>query len=317
MAAGVILGAVSPARAAELEVAVACPQWAPEAAAQVEARIRTSFLTEGLEARRVLVSCSAGAIRVEVETAGDSLVRLVEPRSGVLEDDVVATAQDALHALAPAPTPPEPATAEPAEPAPAEPSPPPPPVAVPAPAPAPTEPPTEVASAPERPWPPSKLTVRLHAGPLLERWSSHWALGGEASVFASTRRTLGLGVALGFRAATGEPSSFNASEWNASARLELTPTHFAGFRGELGVGASVLMAGPSANVTADTSTLLWTAAFALRVTRPFVLGSFALAPSLGLRAFSGRRDVRVNEQEQLVVPLVVPEAALWLIVPSD
>jgi len=76
-------------------------------------------------------------------------------------------------------------------------------------------------------------------------------------------------------------------------------------------------AGPTANVTADTSTLLWTAAFDLRVTRPFVLGSFALAPSLGLRAFSGRRDVRVNQQEQLVVPLVVPEAALWLIVPGD
>jgi hypothetical protein len=309
------VGVVSPARAAELEVAVACPEWAPEAAAQVEARIRTSFLTEGLEARRVLVSCSAGAIRVEVETAGDALVRLVEPRSGVLEDDVVATAQDALHALAPAPTPPEPAASnEPAEPAPAEPSPPPP---VAGPTPAPTEQPTKLESAPERPWSPSQLTVRLHAGPVLERWSSHWAFGGEASVFASTRRTVGLGVALGVRAATGEPSSFNASEWNASARLELAPAHLAGFRGELGVGASLLMAGPTANVTADTSTLLWTAAFGLRVTRPFVLGSFALAPSLGLRAFSGRRDVRVNQQEQLVVPVVVPEAALWLIVPGD
>jgi len=308
--ASLVLGVVSPARATELQVAVACPAWTSEASAQVEARIRTSFLTEGLEASQVLVTCGADGTRVEVEAASGSSVRLVERRSGVLEDDVVATAQDALHELAKPPSPeapepepePEPAPAPSAKPV----------VAAPAPAP----PTRTVLDAPARVEPPPvKIAFHVQAGPLFELWSGTGVVGAEAAVFASTRRTLALGLALGGRAALGEPESFNASEWNASARLQLAPAHAAGFQGELGLGASGLVTSPTANVTAESPTLIWTASFEARVARPFSLGSFALAPSLGVRVFSGRRDVRVNDQERLVLPVLVPQAALWLIVP--
>jgi hypothetical protein len=305
------MGAVSPARAAELEVAVACPGWTPEAAAQVEARIRTSFLTEGLEVRRVLVSCTPDATSVQVEAERGSLVRVVEHRSGVLEDDVVATAQDALRELAQPPSPETKPDVEPEVPpatAPAGSAEPAPEVAAPA---------RKERSTSEQATPSAPLALHVEAGPLVEVWSKLGAVGAEAAVFASNRRALRLGLAVGGRAALGEPSSFGGSEWNASARLQLLPAHFAGLRVELGLGASVLLASPTANVTADSSTLLATGAFDLRLSRPFALGAFALAPSLGVRVFSGRRDVRVNDAERLVLPVLVPQAALWLVFPGD
>jgi hypothetical protein len=214
-------------------------------------------------------------------------------------------------------------------PSPEEPEPEPEPEPAPAPAPAPSAKPVVPAPAASPPTrsaldtqdpaepPPPKVTFHVQAGPLLELWSGTAAVGAEAGVFASTRRTVRLGLAFGGRAALGEPESFNASEWNGSARLQLAPEHVAGFQGELGVGASGLVTSPTANVTADSSTPIWTASFEARVARPFSLGSFALAPSLGVRVFSGRRDVRVNDQERLVLPVLVPQAALWLSVPSD
>jgi len=37
-----------------------------------------------------------------------------------------------------------------------------------------------------------------------------------------------------------------------------------------------------------------------------------LVPSLGARVFSARRSVRLNAQEQLVLPWLVPQVALTL-----
>jgi hypothetical protein len=319
LTAGLVLGVLGVVRiapaagAAELQVAVACPGWTPEAAAQVEARIRTSFLTEGLEARRVTVSCSAEATHVVVEATSGSSDHVVERRSGVLEDDVIAAAQDALHELAETPSAGSEAASEPE----------------PAPDPQPTAPIVQPASAPIRhatldtadpkePSPPqSKLSVLVQAGPSLELWSEHWAVGGEVSAFARTHRALGLGGGLGGGAALGEPASFNASEWNASLRLQLTPEHVAGLRTELGLGASMLVASPSDNVTASSATLIWTASFDFRVSRPFSLGAVALVPALGVRVFSGRRDVRVNDQERLLLPVVIPRVVLGLVLPAD
>jgi hypothetical protein len=163
---------------------------------------------------------------------------------------------------------------------------------------------------------PARITAHLAAGLQLERWSDRWAVGGEADVFAGSKR-LRFGLAVGGRAATGEPASFAVSEWSASGRVQLLPPRTAGLRAELGVGASWLLASPSGLVTAESSTLLATAAFDFRVSRPFVLGWFALSPSLGVRVASARRDVRVNDQERLVLPVLVPQAALWLLVPGD
>jgi hypothetical protein len=308
-----VVGLVNPARADELHVSVACPDWTSEAAAQVEARIRTSFLTASSSARRVSVSCAGEAPSVEVEAERGTLLRPVVRRSAVLEDDVVAAAEDALHELTDVSQPAAPA--EPAvTPAPsaapvAEPPPPPPP-------PAQVRRETPKAPAPALAPVPSKTVWQLQAGPVLERWDAHWAVGAEAGVSVGSR-TLGYGLALGGRAALDEPASFAANEWNLAARLQLAPARVAGFRGSLGLGASLLAASPANGIVADSSKQVSAAYFDLRVSRPFSLGSFALAPALGARVFSARRDVKVNTRERLAVPLFVPQVALWLIVPGD
>ena len=48
----------------------------------------------------------------------------------------------------------------------------------------------------------------------------------------------------------------------------------------------------------------------LQLSRPFWLGRFGVAPGLGARLFSARRNVRVNEHEELALPLLTPEATL-------
>jgi hypothetical protein len=167
------------------------------------------------------------------------------------------------------------------------------------------------------PTPPRAKSIwRLQAGPLLEVWGTHLAVGGEAEASVGTR-ALGFGLALGGHAALGEPESFAVNEWNASARLGLAPPRFAGFRGSLGLGASLLLASPARGITADSSTQLSAAYLDLRISRPFSLGRFALAPSLGARLYSAPRDVQVNDEERLAVPRLVPEVALWLVLPGD
>jgi len=306
--AGALLASItSPARADELQVSVACPAWSSEAAAQVEARIRATFLAANLNARRAVVSCSGDSIDVEVEAPRGSLVRPVVRRSEALEDDVVATAETALHDLSDAPS----ATAEP------EPSAPPAvPIEPPPPLPTPVRAEAPPAPVPVNDSPPANAVWRLHAGPVLELWSTDAALGGEAGVSARSGG-LGVGLALGGRSDLGQHVTFTVTEWNASARLLLVPARLAGFRGSVGVGASLLVASPARGITADSSTQVSAAYVELRVSRPFSVGGVAFEPSVGARVFSARRDVQVNDQERLAVPLLVPQVALWLAFPGD
>ena len=200
-AAIIVAGLAGSAQAGELEVTVACPAWTSEAAAQVEARIRTSFLAESTEARRVTVSCTAETTSVEVEGPRGTLVHPVVRNSGVLEDDVVAAARDAMHELAQVPKPE--ATTE----------------ATPTPTPSampPVEDHTTSGPAPGKAHPspasartptPRRLSLEGQAGVLVERWGNRWAAGGEASIFIGAGRSLRYGLALGGRAGTGEPAA--------------------------------------------------------------------------------------------------------------
>lgn len=61
------------------------------------------------------------------------------------------------------------------------------------------------------------------------------------------------------------------------------------------------------SVTSTTSTALGAAFVDVGVARPIWLGDLALAPSIGLRVMSARRNVRVNERERLSVAIAVPE----------
>jgi hypothetical protein len=303
-----LLGSSLPANAADLLVEVACPGWLPEARGQVEARLRVTILAEGLDARRIQISCEDGAVGISVESSTGSLIRPVQPGSAPIEDAVVTAVEAAMRelagksqgkqALAPAP----PAT----EPAPAP--------ATPARTPAfprikPTAPP---AAAPASSDPPLTRPVsELYATPTVGLFKGRWALGGTLGVGVGTEALL-YGLAIGGRTIASLPASFDATEWSAGARLAWSPTRAAGFRVMAGLGVSVLVTDPADDVVvrSSPSMLLSVAYLELQLSRPFFFGGFGVAPGLGVRLFSDHRKVRVNEKEQLALPLLTPEAMM-------
>lgn len=291
------------ADAAEVHVAVSCREWSTEQASQVEARIRAALLLEDSGARRVLIVCDGSAVKVIVESSTAQLTRPVVLGSGSLEDSIVQTVDQALRDLqAPPPTP---RSESPLQPTPPEPVPSAPPAAPPvavAPPAASTAPPV---SAP----PPARLEASL--GVLGERWAEHNALGARAAASLGSER-LRYGISLGGLAALGEPNGFDVNEWHVGARLSWAPTWLFGVRGNLGLGGSLFLTAPQ-GLSVDTATSLSVGFAELGLSRPFWLGAFGVSPELGLRLSSAERNVRIDQEEQLVLPVVVPAASLSLV----
>ena len=280
----------------EFPIVVQCPGWSAERAAQVEARIRTTLVAEALEAQRVGVLCDAtGGVSVAVESEHGALVKPVLLSNGRLEDEVVATVESALRELMPQPAAPE--AKEAAKAAPEPPS-------------AASAKATVAAPAARgaQATPPVRRSV-FKLTPLLERWTEYTAWGADVGL-AIGSENFAYGLELGGRAAIAEPATFNVSEWNAALRFAWTFPRAAGLRGTLGLGVSLLVTTPATGVDAVSATLLPAGCLELHLGRPFWLGAFGLEPQLGLRLFSGERRVRVNDTEQLVVPLLVPQAGL-------
>jgi hypothetical protein len=299
------------AQAAEPQVSVACPGWRREAAAEVEARIRTTLLAESLDATRVVVACQSDTTSVQIESEQGALLRTVARRSSAIEDDVVAATEAALREIASRAQAKLAAASPDAQLVTA-----PPPTVAPALTPAPDAPAlkAKVASShpPAAPRRAGVTMAEVQASSIGERWGNHWAWGGEASLsVASASR--GFGIVLGGRAALREPTSFDLDEWNASVRFAQAMPKLVGLRVTAGVGASLLVTAPATHVVSESSNLLSAAFVELRLYRPFWFGPFALAPALGVRLFSARRNVRVNAEERLALPLFVPQAALLLI----
>lgn len=299
-----LAGLSSGAFGVDVQVTVACPEWAPEAAAQVEARIRASLLLEGRGVQRVNVACDAEAESVEVTAESGQLVRPVARRGRSLEDDVVEAVERALQELrrlaaVEGPEPP----VEVAAPVAAAAQPTPPPV---------TSPPTPAAPSDDLAAPRRERVAEVQARALGERWSGHWAWGGEAGLSLGDAR-LQLGLVAAGRVATGEPASFDVQEWSVAGRVQVTLREVWGLRGGLGLGASVFVAAPAPGIVAESSTLLGTGFVELSLSRPFWLGAVGLTPALGARLFSASRDVRVNDEGLLTLPRIAPQASLMLL----
>jgi hypothetical protein len=295
-----------PAPAAEFLVEVACPEWPAEARGQVEARLRVTVLAEGLDARRIQISCRDGAVGISVESSTGSVTRPVERSSAPIEDAVVTAVEAALRELAgrsqgqPVALPAPPST---------EPSPAPTPAPVPPPTPAPTPAPAARPASPEAA---SRSFSELYATPTAGLFKERFAFGGTLGIGVGTE-ALQYGLAIGGRTIAGLPASFDASEWSACARLAWTPARAAGFRGSLGLGVSALVTDPADDVSSRSSNVLSAAYVELQLSRPFWLGRFGVAPGLGARLFSAPRKVRVNGREQLALALLTPEATLSFI----
>jgi hypothetical protein len=290
------------AAGAEVQVNVSCGEWSTEQASQVEARIRAALLLEDSGARRVLIACEGGAVEVIVETSTAQLTRPVVRTSESLEDSIVQTVDQALRDLQASPPAPSP---EPAPTAPVPPLPPPaPPVA--------EKPPAASASTnaapPASAGPPASLEASLGVGG--ERWSTHNALGARVGASLGTER-LRYGVALGGLAALGEPPGFDVNEWHVAARLSWSPSWSVGVRGNLGLGGSLFLTAPS-GLRVDTATSLSAGFAELELSRPFWFGAVGVSPGVGVRISSAERRVRINEVEQLLLPVLVPAASLSL-----
>jgi hypothetical protein len=291
------------ADAAEVQVAVSCGEWSTEQASQVEARIRAALLLEDSGARRVLIVCEGGRVEVIVESSQVHLTRPVVRGPESLEDSIVQTVDQALRDLQ---TPPPAPPSEPPPPLePTQPAPPPvvaPPVAV--------APPAASASAapPATVSPPARLEVSL--GIVGERWSTHNALGARAAAALGNER-LRYGIELGGLAALGEPAGFDVNEWHAGARLSWSPSWSLGVRGNLGLGGSLFLTAPN-GLNVDSATSLSAGFAELSLSRPFWFGVVGVSPGLGVRISSAERRVRINEMEQLLLPVLVPAASLSL-----
>ena len=286
--------------AADYPIKVDCPGWSADSAAQVEARIRTTLLVDQLDVRQIGIACEAdGAIVVSVEAASDSTQVPVARRSERVEDDVVGTVEAALRQLTPAPA----ASEAPA------PTSQPPPQKAPPPAPPLADPRLEATPASA-----SRATqvTELSVTPAVELWGSAVALGADAGMSAGSER-FRHGLVLHGRRPVSEPSAFDVNEWGAAIVLSLTSPGPAGLRAAVSVGASIVTTSPAAHVTAASPTLRATGSVDVRLARPFWLGAFALSPELGVRIFSGRRNVLVDQVEQLALPALVPELGLSFI----
>lgn len=291
------------ASAADFPLEVACTAWSPESAAQVEARVRANLLAEGLQAGRVQISCLGAEVNVTVQAAAGVLTRPIQSSSPSLEDDVVAGVEAALRELA-APS----VDGARAEVAPSAT------LAAPHSAPAVVEPrPGPRSPAPTLPAAQTAAQlIELGLTPELNRFSEHAAIGASLGLDIGSER-LRYGIALGGHSVLGLPPSFAAAEAHAGARIALRLHEVAGLSVSLGLGASLLVASPSPNVQPRSSTSLSAAFLDLELSRPFWLGRFGLAPVVGVRVFSAVRNVRVNETEQLRLPVAIPKAGLSLL----
>lgn len=301
-----VLAAVS-ASAADYPIKVDCPGWPADTAGQVEARVRTTLLVEGLPARQVGIACGAdGSISVAVVSEHGARELPVERRADHVEDDVVATVEAALRQLLP--TAPQPSPTASSAPEPTAPVP----VAAAPPVTPPTPPPVTAVPQPPAPVPHPSSPTEVYLAPTSELWSSDVAWGADLGMSAGGPK-FRYGLALSGRTLLSQPSSVTVQEWGASARLSFALSQPTELRFSLGVGASLLAASPGAHVSASSSTLRSVASLEASVSRPFWLGAFGLSPELGVRFFSGRRSVLVDEREQVVVPVVAPQLALSLI----
>ncbi|MEI9940463.1 MAG: hypothetical protein WDO69_24885 [Pseudomonadota bacterium] len=290
--ASLLLGAPA-ASAAEAEVTVRCPELSAEDTAEVEARIRASLLSAGLEPSTVELGCEVDSAQTQVTGNGHQVTVRTDRNVSSVKEALLVSAESALSAWSAQTSPPAATRGTP----PAGPAP------VPSPArdaqPAPV--PVAVPVAPPAYVPDARPTVRssaastsLAAGPRAELWRSSGALG---PVFGLHQKFASIFVAIqaGYLLSLDGSSQFSAHELQFGAQVGWQPRALSGLRAALGVGLSVLSATPAMGVSAQSgSTSSTLPCLSVELSRPFELGAFALLPAAGARAFSRARSVLVD-----------------------
>jgi hypothetical protein len=295
------------AAAAEADVTVKCDAVSVEEAAQVEARIRANLLSAGLEPTAVELECDGEAAQTRVTGGGHSVLLRANRNAPSVKDALLANADAALSAwvtlgspvaVFPAPAPVAPVRPAAAACAPSAPV-----------APVPTATRAPVCSDAKLLTPARARGVWLSAGVRAEHWHLGSALGAELGL----ARPLGEGwlvAQAGYLVAIPAPARFSVRELQLGGELAWQPSQTLGLRGALGVGLSVLGVTPESGVSARNATTSSLPFLGLSLTRAVELGSVALVPVLGFRAFPHARAIDVDSTKKLELPAFAPQAAL-------
>jgi hypothetical protein len=285
----------------------------------VEARARAVLITSEVKVNEATLACDSENVTATV-TADQSSVRSAAPKTGAsLNDLLIDTFEQALsrlsaQTLSRAVTPPE---SEPNQAAAAleqrQASPPPAPGLAPARQPSPAGAPA-LRPASERPRfsrtgravPPA---AELACGAALEAWGGDAAMGPVAGASYALRA-----LSLALRAEALFPlrpaPAFRAVELSAALALQWHPTWSGGARLFIGAGASLLSATVNAPYASQGATHVGAGFVDLTLSRPLWLGPWALVPEAGLRLFSARRSVTLDQHTQLSLPLAAPHLAV-------
>lgn len=161
-----------PASAGEAEVTVKCAELSGEDSAQIEARVRASLLSGGLEPTRVELSCEVDFAQTQVTGNGHQVMLRSDRHTSMVKEALLASADGALAAWS-AQASPSPLIQPHPEPAPAPVAPSVAALAPPAPAPPPRSPDARPAVHPR------EVSTWLFAGPRVEWWSKGAGLGAQ------------------------------------------------------------------------------------------------------------------------------------------
>ena len=306
---------------AQPKVRQECKSLSPEDSAQVETRLLAGLLARQApdvdvsitcDSSIALVSASVGPpeARRSIALSGTIAPEAILSLAGRALAQLLATPEAEATAAASAPTHTvlaEPATADARSPqsaAPSEVSS----TSLPAPAP-PSSEPTAPAQTPIAYAAGAHHASRVRADVAVQSWGSHAAAGvalGLEQASGSFTYAFLAGGAWPFRG----PSLSDVAEWTAAGELGWQRQDSLGLRISARLGLSLLTLSPQSGVAASSGTLKSAGFLELDVSRPIWLGRFGLAPGLGLRAFSAKREVTVEGEPEL--QLSTPSAHAFL-----
>jgi hypothetical protein len=308
-----------PAAAADAQVVLSCQQLTREEAGKLETRIRVRLLATTSPAARVSIACGEQRGTVVVESEAARATREVALAGVDATETLVAAVENALEELAgptAETTAPPPVAAEPnvgaEQPPPAQQ---PPPASQAPTAKPPAAQPSAVVAAPAQPAaalpPDPERFTELWLGAVGESWRDRLALGGAVGA-AYGSRALAFGLRVGGLAAVPRYAAFSATELSGDAAVAWQPPWSLGVRGRVSVGPSLLVIAPRASFKPRAGTTVAAWCVGLTLARPFRFGHFAVVPEVGARLFSSKRNVNLDDSEQLALGPVVPHLGLGI-----
>ena len=287
-----------------------CKALSPDDSARVETRLLASLLTREVSEVSVSITCDHGIALVSASMGPEEVRRSVSLSGLVGPEAILALATRAVTQLLataddrPAPGIPEesarpqaglsdaasipPATTEQ------------------------TSSPSRVASpepdatAAERNHPalPSPTVLRndsrVRADVALQSWGSKAALGAALGLEQATGSWTYAFLAGGARP-VAEVSLSTVTEWTAAGELGWQGAGSLGIRISARLGLSLLMLSPDSGITSTSGTLKSAGFLDLDLSYPLWLGRFGLAPLIGLRAYSAKREVTFEGRPELQI----------------